>query len=88
MGRGWPALRKAPDYALRRRGHGGISRGARTCLQGWRAGYVQLGVDCAILLASPAVLPPQNFLLSLLGAVVVNLILAINHRPGRYLGMS
>ncbi len=55
---------------------------------GWRAGYVQLGIDCAILLASLAVLPPQNLALSLLGAVVVNLILAINHRPGRYLGMS
>ncbi len=55
---------------------------------GWRAGYVQLGIDCTILLASLAVLPPQNLALSLLGAVVVNLILAINHRPGRYLGMS
>lgn len=55
---------------------------------GWRAGYVQLGIDCAILLASMLVLPPQNLALSLLGAVVVNLILAINHRPGRYLGMS
>ncbi|MCA3631707.1 MAG: hypothetical protein INF16_02840 [Methylobacterium sp.] len=49
---------------------------------------MQLGIDCAILLASLAVLPPQNFVLSLLGAVVVNLILAINNRPGRYLGMS
>jgi methyl-accepting chemotaxis protein len=41
-----------------------------------------------VALASLAVLPPQNLALSLLGAVVVNLILAINHRPGRYLGMS
>jgi len=27
-------------------------------------------------------------LLSMLGAVVLNLVIAINHRPGRYLGIS
>jgi uncharacterized membrane-anchored protein YitT (DUF2179 family) len=55
---------------------------------GIRAGWLQLGLDLAILGASLLVLAPQNLLLSLLGAVVVNMILAINHRPGRYLGMS
>lgn len=55
---------------------------------GLRAGWVQLGLDLAILGASLFVIAPQNLALSLLGAVIVNMILAINHRPGRYLGMS
>jgi uncharacterized membrane-anchored protein YitT (DUF2179 family) len=55
---------------------------------GIRAGWFQLGVDCAILAASFFVLPWQNVLLSLIGATVINVTLAINHRPGRYMGMS
>lgn len=55
---------------------------------GWRAGYVQLGLDMMILVAAFFVLNPAGIALSILGAVVVNLILAINHKPGRYLGMS
>jgi hypothetical protein len=31
--------------------------------------------------------PPLNVLVSALGAVLLNLILALNHRPGRYLGV-
>ena len=53
-----------------------------------RAGYFQLGVDLMILVAACFVLPLDKVALSLVGAVVINLILAINHRPGRYLGMS
>lgn len=52
---------------------------------GWRAGLVQLALDCAILLLSLAVVAPTDWLLSLLGTVVLNLTLAVNHRPGRYL---
>lgn len=55
---------------------------------GIRAGYFQLAVDCLILVASFFVLDWRNVLLSLVGAVVINMILAINHRPGRYVGMS
>lgn len=55
---------------------------------GIRAGYVQLGLDLAILAGALFVLKPESLLLSGLGALVVNMILAINHRPGRYLGMS
>jgi len=55
---------------------------------GWRAGYVQLGVDLVILAVAFFVLPPEKVAISLLGAVVVNMILAINHRPGRYAGYS
>jgi uncharacterized membrane-anchored protein YitT (DUF2179 family) len=55
---------------------------------GWRAGYVQLAHDLVLLAASALVLGPANLALSVLGAGVINMILAINHRPGRYLGMS
>ena len=53
---------------------------------GWRAGKVQMGVDCAIVLAAVFVLDPWPIALSIFGAVAMNFVLAINHRPGRYLG--
>ena len=61
---------------------GGINILAMLLEEKWgiRAGYFQLGVDLAILLASFLVLKPEGLLLSALGAVVVNMILAINHR--------
>ncbi|MBX2830573.1 MAG: YitT family protein [Rhodospirillales bacterium] len=52
---------------------------------GIRAGYVQLAVDMVILLIAFLTLPFDKVLLSILGAVVLNLIIALNHRPGRYL---
>lgn len=55
---------------------------------GLRAGYVQLGVDALILTAGLLVVPTDKIALSLLGAVVINLVLALNHRPGRYIGVS
>ncbi len=53
-----------------------------------RAGWFQLGVDVAILIAACFVLPPDKVAMSLVGAAVINITLAINHRPGRYMGMS
>ncbi|MBN9408753.1 MAG: YitT family protein [Burkholderiales bacterium] len=53
---------------------------------GWRAGAVQMGVDCAIVLLALFVMPPLNVAWSVAGAVAMNLVLAINHRPGRYMG--
>ncbi len=53
---------------------------------GWRAGYVQLGMDVTIILLALTVVPPANVALSAAGAVVLNIVLAFNHRPGRYLG--
>ncbi len=53
---------------------------------GWRAGYVQLACDAVIVLAAITLVSPVMVALSALGAVVVNLVLALNHRPGRYLG--
>ncbi len=52
---------------------------------GWRAGYVQLAIDVLIIGASLTVLPPDRILVSLVGAAALNLTLAINHRPGRYM---
>ncbi len=54
---------------------------------GWRAGYVQLACDALVLLLSAAVIAPLVLLLSVVGAVVLNAVLALNHRPGRYLGV-
>jgi uncharacterized membrane-anchored protein YitT (DUF2179 family) len=55
--------------------------------RGWRAGKVQMGVDCAIVLAALFVVDPLRIGYSLIGAVVLNLTLAVNHRPGRYVAM-
>ncbi|RKE79263.1 YitT family protein [Rhizobium sp. AG855] len=55
---------------------------------GLRAGYFQLGVDFSILAAAYFVLPADRLALSVLGAAITNLILAINHKPGRYMGLS
>ncbi|OAP41349.1 hypothetical protein AU381_05615 [Sinorhizobium glycinis] len=55
---------------------------------GIRAGYFQLAVDLAILSAAFFVLPPANLMLSVVGATVVNMMLAINHKPGRYVGVT
>lgn len=52
---------------------------------GLRAGHVQLAFDLVILLASCAVVQPLLLLASVCGAVVLNTIIAMNHRPDRYL---
>ncbi|NAZ87278.1 YitT family protein [Kineococcus indalonis] len=53
---------------------------------GWRAGYVQMALDVLVVAASLAVVPPAVVALSAAGAVVLNLVLSMNHRPGRYTG--
>lgn len=52
--------------------------------RGWRAGKVQLVVDCTIVLLALTVVEPTRVGWSILAAVVMNLFMAINHRPGRY----
>ena len=54
---------------------------------GWRAGTVQMLLDATILLASTFVLTPVAVMLSILCATCLNLVIAINHKPGRYAGM-
>jgi uncharacterized membrane-anchored protein YitT (DUF2179 family) len=53
---------------------------------GVRAGVFQLSVDAAIVFASFFVVSPATLALSVAGAVALNLVLAVNHRPGRYMG--
>ncbi|WP_234192295.1 YitT family protein [Pseudacidovorax sp. NFM-22] len=53
---------------------------------GWRAGQVQMGFDCLIVATAFVLVEPQRVMLSIAGAVALNAVLAINHKPGRYLG--
>jgi uncharacterized membrane-anchored protein YitT (DUF2179 family) len=54
--------------------------------KGVRAGVFQMVVDSAVVLASLLVVSPATIGLSIVGALALNLVLAVNHRPGRYLG--
>jgi uncharacterized membrane-anchored protein YitT (DUF2179 family) len=54
---------------------------------GWSAGVVQMTLDVAVILGALFVVDPAMVLWSAVGAGLLNLVLALNHRPGRYLGM-
>lgn len=51
------------------------------------AGKVQMLADALILIASFFVLDFVHLLYSLLGVITLGLVLAINHKPGRYMGI-
>ncbi|AVW90838.1 YitT family protein [Celeribacter baekdonensis] len=53
----------------------------------FKAGYVQLAFDACLFAVAAFILPLPQVLYSLLGAVVVNLVIAINHRRDRYIAM-
>lgn len=53
-----------------------------------RAGWFQLCIDILIMLAALFVLPWPNVALSVLGAVILNVTLGLNHKPGRYVAVS
>lgn len=53
---------------------------------GFRAGWTQMIVDVLIVVAAFFAVDWRMVLLSAAGAVVLNLVLALNHRPGRYIG--
>jgi uncharacterized membrane-anchored protein YitT (DUF2179 family) len=55
---------------------------------GIRAGKVQMALDCTIVVMSFFVVDITLILLSILGAIATNLILAMNHKPGRYQPVS
>lgn len=55
---------------------------------GLRAGYVLMALDTLVIVSALAVVSPTTALVSGVGAVLLNLILALNHRSGRYLGSS
>lgn len=54
---------------------------------GWRAGLTQMSVDLLVLVTAFAAVSPLAVLYSVIGAVVLNLFLAINHRTDRYLAV-
>ena len=54
--------------------------------RGWRAGKVQMAADCLILVAAVFVRDPLSVALSIVGAVALNLVIAVNHKAGRYMG--
>ena len=51
---------------------------------GFRAGQTQLIFDAALFLVALTMLPPATVAISFLGAVVVNVTIANNHRRDRY----
>lgn len=54
---------------------------------GWRAGRIQMALDCTIVLCAFTLTDWQHIALSVLGAVALNQTLATNHRAGRYIAM-
>ena len=54
---------------------------------GWRAGKIQMALDSLIVLGAFFVADWERVAWSILGAVVLNMTLAINHRPGRYMAV-
>lgn len=54
---------------------------------GWRAGKVQMSIDCTIVLLALFAIEPMRVVYSVVGAIALNIVIAINHRPGRYLGI-
>ncbi len=65
---------------------GGIGIVALMAQDRWgiRAGFVQLGFDAALFAAALLVRDPAQVAWSFLGAAVLNLVIAINHRRDRY----
>lgn len=52
---------------------------------GFRAGWVQMIFDAALYGIALFILPVGLVLLSLLGAIVLNIAIGLNHRPDRYI---
>lgn len=52
---------------------------------GWRAGWTQMALDICVLALATQVVDTLTLVYSLIGMIVLNTILAVNHREGRYL---
>lgn len=55
--------------------------------RGWRAGKLQMAADGMILAAAALFRDPLSVALSIFGAVALNLVIAVNHKAGRYMGI-
>lgn len=51
----------------------------------WRAGHVMMGLDIIILVMAVFVMDFRSLAWSVVGAVVLNMMVGLNHKPGRYL---
>jgi len=49
-------------------------------------GKTQMALDVSIVVAGLWLIPPWLLLVSVTGAVVLNFVLTVNHKPGRYTG--
>lgn len=54
---------------------------------GFRAGWTQMLVDGVVFLLAVFTLAPLQVVYSLVGAVTLNLVIAVNHRRDRYIGI-
>jgi uncharacterized membrane-anchored protein YitT (DUF2179 family) len=53
--------------------------------RGWRAGWVQMGLDAAVVLGGALALGDwRRIAPSAAALVAINFAIAVNHRPGRY----
>ncbi|TDO98673.1 YitT family protein [Marinomonas balearica] len=51
---------------------------------GWSIGKFQMVVDTCIVIASIFIVDWELVIVSIMGAISLNIILAVNHKPGRY----
>lgn len=67
---------------------GGLNTLAMLAQEYWgmRAGWVQMALDATVVLLAFWVAPLWLVGLSAIGAVVLNIVLVVNHKPGRYIG--
>jgi uncharacterized membrane-anchored protein YitT (DUF2179 family) len=54
---------------------------------GFKVGWTQLSFDATLFLVAAFVMPLNLVAWSMFGALILNLVIAINHRPDRYIGM-
>lgn len=55
--------------------------------RGWRAGHLQMAADVLIVAGALLVREPLAVALSIVGALALNLVIAVNHKSGRYMGV-
>ncbi len=55
--------------------------------RGWRAGKIQMAADCLIVGAAALIRDPLSVGLSIVGALALNVVIAVNHKAGRYMGV-
>nr|WP_269450873.1 YitT family protein [Stenotrophomonas sp. MMGLT7] len=55
--------------------------------RGWSAGKLQMAFDITLMAIALLAIEPSRVFYSVIGAIVLNMVLLFNHRPGRYTGM-